>query len=1020
MDGKTRLALLCLFLTVVLSNPALARQPRLSGPTAPDFALPATAGARSDTLFLFAASGPGSYGSPGTDARGYTFDSTGGPVTAGWFGVDLTDPAGAWWQVASTDLCAGSGTDMSAALPFDMGDLVNDYALWCGRAGACDWVHDMGYGNGWNQTAVIDLTDQSVMDTLRVEFAYRADFEGDAYDFFTLLVDVGGSWQTVLTNDVTGEQSFHAYDLAIPVEELGDGTGLRLGFHFHSDGGWSDEDGGYTSDVGAVWLDNLRITVDGAQVFAADFEDGLEPARLSVETGGGAGSHAAVYAGLYAEDLCLQNLTGAWAFFDLETSNPEYPIPVIAYGPPYVDEDVESPLLEVDSTGAPLAFGDQDQLLVQRWVYYDLPASSYLATRQPAVAARTSDGCLHGFEQPQTLFMDGSKQWREETIDVTGALRTSAAGGTITGVKVRAGGVLDAVEIWGGASPAHTPGPFYDNLRVCVTQAPPATWTLRDALRFQDSFPAVSGHVRLDPALDLQPAGSATLVVGDSLVVELDMTASGGLAETYNDLAGEPRPALTLYWRVVAGPHAGMVEQAQADPDAADGVWSPWTGAHTLIGDTWGGMQAAVASAGAYAFDFADAYFEPGDVVEYFFLARSTLSTESTLPATALDADPVAREFYHVRCLPTAGGHVLLVEDADDVHEAWSAALEVSGCPSYDLYVTLAPTEGLNNGLGCRATAADLTGYGVIYWDSGDLSRYALNAPGGEQLCADTSLLEDWAAAVSADAILWVSGNGIATELAGSPALAQLLGAQRVLPGDDYFDVTGIAVPRIYATHPAFEVNGQQPYVFAEGGCPSLQHFDLVGTVGALAVESHAWQNDGGLSVVAGVLNMDPDGDGTNHNAQGANAWVLYTPFSYARVRDAGFPYIPGHAYSQFIPYQLACAFGGSLVQSWWCSTPADDVPAPVTTLAGAHPNPFNPKTTLRFSLAERQRATLRLYDLTGRRVRTLLDETRDAGDHAVDWNGRDDAGRRLASGIYLVRFEAAGVREEEKLILIK
>ena len=242
----------------------------------------------------------------------------------------------------------------------------------------------------------------------------------------------------------------------------------------------------------------------------------------------------------------------------------------------------------------------------------------------------------------------------------------------------------------------------------------------------------------------------------------------------------------------------------------------------------------------------------------------------------------------------------------------------------------------------------------------------------------------------------------------------------RVLPGDDYFDVTGIAVPRIYATHPAFEVNGQQPYVFAEGGCPSLQHFDLVGTVGALAVESHAWQNDGGLSVVAGVLNMHPDGDGTNHNAQGANAWVLYTPFSYARVRDAGFPYIPGRAYSQFIPYQLACAFGGSLVQSWWCSTPADDVPAPVTTLAGAHPNPFNPKTTLRFSLAERQRATLRLYDLTGRRVRTLLDETRDAGDHAVDWNGRDDAGRRLASGVYLVRFEAAGVREEEKLILIK
>jgi hypothetical protein len=106
-------------------------------------------GAREDTFFLFAASGPGSYGSPGTDARGFTFDHEGGPAEAGWFGVDLTAQEGEWWHLADTDLCAGTGTDMSEALPFDTGDTVNDYALWCGRSEVCGWFDPDGYGNHW-------------------------------------------------------------------------------------------------------------------------------------------------------------------------------------------------------------------------------------------------------------------------------------------------------------------------------------------------------------------------------------------------------------------------------------------------------------------------------------------------------------------------------------------------------------------------------------------------------------------------------------------------------------------------------------------------------------------------------------------------------------------------------------------------------------------------------------------------------------------------------------------------------
>ncbi len=60
-------------------------------------------GARADTLFLFTESGEGSFGSPGTDARGFTFDHEGGPAPAGWRGVDMNDE-GSFWHVASTDI----------------------------------------------------------------------------------------------------------------------------------------------------------------------------------------------------------------------------------------------------------------------------------------------------------------------------------------------------------------------------------------------------------------------------------------------------------------------------------------------------------------------------------------------------------------------------------------------------------------------------------------------------------------------------------------------------------------------------------------------------------------------------------------------------------------------------------------------------------------------------------------------------------------------------------------------------
>ena len=84
-------------------------------------------------------------------------------------------------------------------------------------------------------------------------------------------------------------------------------------------------------------------------------------------------------------------------------------------------------------------------------------------------------------------------------------------------------------------------------------------------------------------------------------------------------------------------------------------------------------------------------------------------------------------------------------------------------------------------------------------------------------------------------------------------------------------------------------------------------------------------------------------------------------------------------------------------------------------------PNPFNPSTAIRYAVPETgARVTLTVYDLSGRLVRTLIDEDRAAGEHSVVWFGRDDRGNELASGVYFYRVRIGGYSAERKMLLLK
>ncbi len=89
--------------------------------------------------------------------------------------------------------------------------------------------------------------------------------------------------------------------------------------------------------------------------------------------------------------------------------------------------------------------------------------------------------------------------------------------------------------------------------------------------------------------------------------------------------------------------------------------------------------------------------------------------------------------------------------------------------------------------------------------------------------------------------------------------------------------------------------------------------------------------------------------------------------------------------------------------------------------LSGNHPDPFNPRTTIRFTLPAAGRATLTVFDASGRCARTLLNaEVLAAGEHARIWDGRDDAGLAVGSGVSLCRLVMEQGVESRKMTLTK
>ncbi|MCK9557674.1 MAG: C25 family cysteine peptidase [Candidatus Cloacimonadaceae bacterium] len=108
------------------------------------------------------------------------------------------------------------------------------------------------------------------------------------------------------------------------------------------------------------------------------------------------------------------------------------------------------------------------------------------------------------------------------------------------------------------------------------------------------------------------------------------------------------------------------------------------------------------------------------------------------------------------------------------------------------------------------------------------------------------------------------------------------------------------------------------------------------------------------------------------------------------------------------------------LIGNPYSDTQENESPSLVTGLAGNYPNPFNPTTTIAFSLAEAGPAKLFIYNIKGQLVRQLANSDFNAGKHFLVWDGRDNGGHPVSSGLYFYRLSARNYSKTRKMILMK
>ena len=970
----------------------------------------------------------------------YTFEAM---SWQGWTKSDETAQRGTFFHV--DDFAGLGGGSYGGLVP-----LEGAKSMWCGARPSttdpylCSWYDAPGYGNGWNQ--MLKTNAFGFVGSVTLSFKAFYDSEPD-YDFTRVEYDAGGgNWQEVAVFTGTGD-TVASYFLALTQART------KLRFHFTADGAWSDEDGLYNTDGGCV-IDSIRVVDSG--VFN-DYQN-FEAAAVGATSAGiwiGApevafGSYAGLKNNLTDKDPCGDNFATQLIYF-LGSPNPSSSYPGLfdtpfCMGPggrtaPCQSEIAVSPVIDMtkystacnntqNGTIPPADLPLLGGALLRFTVYRDIPLAN-LVFYQWHVRTIVA-GCPGQWQDRNFVYYGGDMDY------IYGGEVISDFIGSNDPVQIGMG-CVDMCDVWylvNGNCAAHTPSPWIDNVRLYRFKTAGPQWSFRDLDLFQDNFPEaefnIESLVRADAANDIRTNDNPVIDPGDSIVCDAASLLGGGIG-TDPTFGG---PAVYLHALVTyigALPNKPVLSGATLAGSVMTGpVSAPYPIAFNYVGmsGAWTVIQCDTArTAGGiqrdrYMVDLNDELFTRGYKIEYYFTAKDAVGIESALPRWARTEGP----YFEWTCLPTNNSDVLFVDDCSG-RGSWRGSVEQYWMPvfravlahpndSVDVYDVNGPTSGVSNGPGSRAKTQQLVdAYNKIVWDSGDLRTITISdGTVNSDKSNDCNMLIGWFETSLHVCGLWVCGDGIAynlDKLATTPALTLMstwCGVDFI--ADSYFDETGgrtgggTVTPLVTGDADAgtFVHLGVPDKFYAYGGCFIINQFDVL--------DKTANGKRAAFYPVKNATNRYAAIASTTLNPGNFNVNTMWFGFSYQYVRDD----VVSAPVDRF---ELA-----KNVFDWMQNvtninvTPAETPKS--TKLAQNFPNPFNPSTTIKFDLKDKGMVTLKVYNVAGQLVRTLVNGVKDANTYTVTWDGKNDRGGAVASGIYFYKMDTKDFSQTKKMVMLR
>ncbi len=978
-------------------------------------------------------------------SAGYNGTPHSGENMDGWKGVDNTVQAPVFFDVKDNATlgatCVIAGTK----------------SLFCGATyqegiDMC-FVDNVGtgYGNSWNQGVYTPTyTWDAAPDQASVTYTCTYESE-DAYDFTYVILQVydtiGLEWidQDTLAQYTTSGGETVTFDLDASMAALTPPVDFRVVFQTVSDGGYSDSDGLFPTVCGAFAMDTYSLDDNGA-VSTENFET---PAVRSLPAGWG---HYSAACGIYAQvkhlndlvvnltaDPCVAAVPGICEMADsvitlADFSTPAYPHPLCQ------DEYAMSPVIDLrDRPGLPGRILDYE-------AFRSLPLNDHVFMYWQA---RYAPGCDAGGWSGWTndnyvYYSTEGTRCAHNIFDISSWIPPAAE-------QVQVGlGVLNYCDDdpWAlGCTNNANVTPYYDNISFGAYGSETTPFVSQKELdMFHDQF-AEDGTLNPLSTADTRVANYLSNLVppifGDSMVAR-------GLADNsevwlaFRMAAVSPKQTFTspfFTWF----PNVQLGGWFEARMDTAEVTNSAGTGTVVVPGVYMTTFHDLDPIGGGFAEGteiLPNQVFQPGTRIEYYTKACYVGSADTFY--TPADGQSAPEEFEILPMYVSDGlGSVewpcLLYADHFGQRgngglrnsDRTGARLTAAGY-EYDMYNRLGPSSDLRNGIGRwaanpgqigapgtpkynwghGATIYQMLAYSHAMLNCGNIYGYSIYQSDGDMLKSWLTVYTD----IDHFRFLWVSGDTWARELNRRTPWGPLfmngtlgttyIGAAYSATTNDYtycLPINSVAGGAI--------VSPIEPYKIRQNGCPRT--YNMISATGT------------------GVLEEEYDSQVTKRyaavsNAPGGTYYRTFTEgYDWAVMRDgtAG-PFTCGvdPLVGWFTSVLTWGQFTNQICDPSWPIDVKEPgvVPAVVTSLGQAFPNPMNPTATIKYTIGTPGKVQLRVFDVSGRVIRTLVDETKAAGAFSVIWDGKNDGGERVASGVFFYQLNAPGSEMNKKIVILQ